>query len=164
MGLVLTSSAFADGGHIPVWYTCTETDASPPMGWAEIPGGTESLAIVCTSRSKRVDIFYHWLVYNIPPDVHGLDGKQPREKRLHKGICQGRNSDGDIGWRGPACEEERMLRFRLFALDTMLSKNDCRKPSGCLKAMDGHLLDEAALAGYTGYQEHHGKDHRKMPE
>jgi phosphatidylethanolamine-binding protein (PEBP) family uncharacterized protein len=96
--------------------------------------------------------------------VHGLDGKQPTDKRLHKGICQGRNSDGEIGWRGPACDEERRLRFRLFALDAMLAEKDCRKPASCLRAMDGHVLDEAALIGYTGYLEHLGKESGEEPD
>jgi hypothetical protein len=42
----LTSSAFADGGEIPVRYTCDGDNVSPPLAWSNLPEGTRSLALV----------------------------------------------------------------------------------------------------------------------
>jgi hypothetical protein len=151
--MLLTSSAFEDGEHIPIWYTRAETDCSPPLGWADVPRAAESLAVVCTSRESKGRVFYHWVVYNVPPEVRGLDGKQPKEPRIHKGICQSRNSADGWGWRGPDTERARTLRFRLFALDTMLEERDCGDPKKCVRSMDGHLLEEASLVGHVGYHE-----------
>ncbi len=155
MGLKFTSSAFEHGEHLPVWYTRAETDCSPPVGWAGVPNAAESLAVVCTSREEKGGVFYHWVVYNIPPDVQGLDGKQPKQPDIHKGIRQSRSSSGGWGWSGPDIERDRLLRFRLFALDTMLKENDCGEPGACVRSMDGHLLEEATLVGQVAYKERH---------
>lgn len=152
MSLLLTSSAFENGDPVPVWYTRQETDCSPPLGWAGVPDSAESLAVVCTSREGKGEVFYHWVVYNIPPDVRGLDGKQPKEPALHKGIRQSRNSAGGWGWQGPDTRRRRILRFRIFALDKVLDEDECGDPERCVRSMDGHLLSETTLVGHVGYR------------
>jgi len=46
MAITLTSSAFEEGGAIPSKYTCDGADVSPPLSWAGVPEGTESLALI----------------------------------------------------------------------------------------------------------------------
>ena len=153
MNLLLTSSAFQDGNSVPVWYTRAEIDCSPPVGWAGVPDAAESLALICSSRGGKGNVFYHWVVYNIPPDVHGLDGKQAKDPSLHKGICQSRNSAGGWGWEGPDINRRKILRFRLLALDAVLDEDGCGDPGRCVRSMEGHLLAEAALVGRVGNRE-----------
>ena len=44
--MMLTSSAFTDGGTIPKRYTCEGQDAAPPLTWAGGPAGTKSFALI----------------------------------------------------------------------------------------------------------------------
>ena len=108
------SNSFSDGGTIPAHNAFGRPDAdshvalsdnvSPHIGWAELPEGTRSLAIVCIdvdvpSRGDdvnqegktvpadlpRVD-FFHWAVVNVDPSLGKLEqgafssGVTPRGK------------------------------------------------------------------------------------
>ena len=42
----ITSTAFADGGEIPLKYTCEGKDISPPLSWEDVPEGTQSLVLI----------------------------------------------------------------------------------------------------------------------
>jgi phosphatidylethanolamine-binding protein (PEBP) family uncharacterized protein len=46
MTFSLTSPAFAEGGEIPMRYTCEGQDVSPPLAWSEPPSGTKSLTLI----------------------------------------------------------------------------------------------------------------------
>lgn len=159
MALLLTSSAFEEGGHIPVWYTRSAINASPPMGWAGVPEAAESLAILSTSRLRGGRVYYHWLACNIPPEVRCLNGKLPRKRELHKGIIQCRNSSGGYGYNGPSGADECRVRFMLFALDAMLPEGRADEPEESLRAMSDHILEEASLVAYTGIREHRMGNH-----
>jgi Raf kinase inhibitor-like YbhB/YbcL family protein len=93
----LTSTAFADGGRIPVAlaFCAIDPDAhvklsenlNPDLRWSDVPAGTQSLALIChdpdvPSRGDdvnqegrsvpaslpRVD-FFHWVLVELPPDT-----------------------------------------------------------------------------------------------
>jgi Raf kinase inhibitor-like YbhB/YbcL family protein len=97
----LSSSAFGDGGRIPVECAFGAIDPvahvrladnlSPDLRWTEVPAGTKSLALIChdpdvPSRGDdvnqegrtipaslpRVD-FFHWVLVDLPPDTSALD-------------------------------------------------------------------------------------------
>jgi hypothetical protein len=44
--LKLSSTAFSHNGEIPKRYTCDDADLSPPLGWSDLPAGTQSLALI----------------------------------------------------------------------------------------------------------------------
>jgi phosphatidylethanolamine-binding protein (PEBP) family uncharacterized protein len=77
MALILTSPAFANNGVIPKQYSCEGTDISPPLQWSGAPQGTKSFALIIDDpdapdpRAPKMT-WVHWVVYNIPADVHGL--------------------------------------------------------------------------------------------
>ncbi|MCI0597372.1 MAG: YbhB/YbcL family Raf kinase inhibitor-like protein, partial [candidate division Zixibacteria bacterium] len=62
----VTSSAFQEGGRIPVPYTCNGLNISPPLAWAGAPAGTESFAIICDDLDANYKTFSHWVIFNIP--------------------------------------------------------------------------------------------------
>jgi Raf kinase inhibitor-like YbhB/YbcL family protein len=67
-----------------------------------------------------------------------------------RGALQGKNSWGEYGYRGPAPPKGRgahHYHFRLFALDTPLHQVQGLDRAGLLKAMEGHILAEAATVG-----------------
>jgi len=149
----LTSTAFAPGGDIPNAHTCEGRDVSPPLSWSGAPGGTRSLALIVDdpdapdpAAPRRV--WVHWVLYNIPAAMHGLrEGMSA--KTLPKGALEGLNDSKRIGWEGPCPPIGRhRYFFKLHALDTALP--DLKHPTRAAleKAIEGHLLAQAALIGH----------------
>ena len=150
MPLTISSSAFSPGGSIPSVYTCQGKDTSPPLTWAGVPAGAASLALIVDDPDapdpkapKR--IWVHWVLYNISPTETGLpEGGNP----LPPGTLEGLNDWKRTGYGGPCPPIGRhRYFFKLFALDTMLP--DLREPTKTEleKAMDGHILERAAIMG-----------------
>jgi Raf kinase inhibitor-like YbhB/YbcL family protein len=71
----LTSSAFADGGSIPVANAKCPAgagNASPPLAWSNAPAGTQSYAVVMRDVSLAQADNYHWVIYDIPAATTSL--------------------------------------------------------------------------------------------
>jgi Raf kinase inhibitor-like YbhB/YbcL family protein len=145
--LTVTSTAFAQGAAIPDRYACEGTDVSPPVAWTGIPAGTRSIVVIVDDPDARR--FVHWVIYEIPANLAGLDENIPRQNTLANGARQGRNDFGTVGYGGPCPPggtNHRYL-FRVYALDTML-----RLASGATRAqvdaaMRGHVIGRGELMG-----------------
>lgn len=138
---VLTSTAFNQGEHIPSKYTCDGDDLSPPFAWTDPPEGTMSFALLVDDPDAPVGDWVHWLLYNIPRDSRGI----PEGGSI--GIS-GKNSWPNLGYGGP-CPPNGTHRyfFKLYALDTRLNLPEGAQKADLLKAMEGHILDQAELMG-----------------
>jgi hypothetical protein len=148
MALKLTSTAFAEGQDIPRRHTCDGEDVSPPLAFAGLPQGTESLALICDDPDAPVGVWVHWVLFNIPPDADALPEAIPAEKELANGARQGRNDFRHIGYGGP-CPPRGSHRyfFTLYALDCWLELPAGVDKAQLLKAMQGHILAESRLMG-----------------
>jgi hypothetical protein len=144
----LTSSAFAEGAMIPVKYTCNGQDVSPPLVWADVPGGTRALALICDDPDAPAGTWVHWVAFNLPPDMAGLPEGVPAEKTPKMGGVQGTNGWRRIGYGGP-CPPSGTHRyfFKLYALDELLSLSSNAAAKDVQAAMKGHILAEAQLMG-----------------
>jgi Raf kinase inhibitor-like YbhB/YbcL family protein len=152
MALTLTSSAFEPGGTIPSKYTCEGDDVSLPLAFAGVPAGTKSLALIVDdpdvpdpNAPKRV--WVHWLVYNLAPDSQGLP-ENASGAGLPEGAVTGVNDWKRTSYGGPCPPIGRHRYFhKLYALDAVLP--DLKQPTKAdlLKAMEGHILEEAELIG-----------------
>jgi Raf kinase inhibitor-like YbhB/YbcL family protein len=71
---------------------------------------------------------------------------------LPDGSRQGRNDFGRIGYGGPSPPRGKPHRyfFRLYALDTAVGLPPGATRDMLLKAMHGHILDQAELMGTYG--------------
>ena len=67
----LTSSAFEDGGTLPVDYTCDGAGVTPPLAWTDAPEGTTELALLMTTESPD-GTKWNWVLYGIPGDTTSL--------------------------------------------------------------------------------------------
>ena len=118
MTMTLTSTAFAQGGAIPVAHTCDGADLSPPLAWSGVPEGTRSLLLVCDDPDAPGGIFHHWAAFNIPPDWTGLaEGYGPES--LEPGFRQAVNDFNKPGYGGPCPpkgDHPHHYHFRLSAL------------------------------------------------
>ncbi len=149
MSFRLSSSAFKDKDFIPPWYARPSVNSSPPLGWADPPSGTSSFALIVTCADRETGREYcHWVVYNIPGDSTGIQGKQPHGSVFHDGSLQGVNSFGGVGWDGPdETIPDQELNFKLYALDSRLSLPGGASHSDVLEALEGHVLGTATLKG-----------------
>ncbi|MFQ5877296.1 MAG: YbhB/YbcL family Raf kinase inhibitor-like protein [Acidobacteriota bacterium] len=152
MALILTSSAFEEGGEIPTVYTCDGRDVSPPLTWADVPKAARSLALIVDDpdapdpKAPKMT-WVHWVLYNIPPAATGLP-EAAASADLPKGTLEGLNDWKRTGYGGPCPPIGRHRYFhKLYALDTILE--DLRTPTKkrLEAAMEGHVLAEAQLVG-----------------
>ncbi len=144
----LTSPVFKQGETIPTKYTCDGHDFSPPLAWESEPQGTQSYALIADDPDAPTGTWVHWVIFNIPAEVHDLSEHIPAEATLADGTKQGLNDFRKIGYGGP-CPPNGTHRyyFKLYALDTMLDlKADVTK-TALLEAMQNHILGEAQLMG-----------------
>jgi hypothetical protein len=152
MALELMSTAFDNEDEIPSLYTCEGEDLSPPLSWAWVPAGTETLALVAEDPDAAdpgapARTWVHWVLYNIPPDVEELEaGADPDD--LPGGIVRGVNDRGDIGYDGPCPPAGRhRYVFTLYALDARLPDVEGLAAADLRDAMKRHVLESAELIG-----------------
>jgi Raf kinase inhibitor-like YbhB/YbcL family protein len=155
--LIMTTTAFEDGGVIPNKYTQADPNAvSPALSWSQVPMGTQSFVLLMhdpepvLNRSAKMDIT-HWLIWNIPGTSTGLA----------EGVAQGELPDGSRqvslrgnGYMGPGAGPGpyHHYTFELYALDiptinvpqgTPQMAADTRR--AVFDAMDGHVVGKAVL-------------------
>ena len=149
--ITVTSEAFAEGGMIPVQYTCDGADVSPPLNWSGIPDGARSLALICDDPDAPSKTWVHWVLYNLPPDLTGLPDSIPSNEVLDIGAKHGITDFGRFGYGGP-CPPGGTHRyfFKLYALDTMLDLPEKVDKKQLEAAMEGHVQASGQLMGkYT---------------
>ncbi len=145
MHVELTSAAFGDEEQIAVRHTCDGDDVSPPLAWTAPPDGTRALALCLDDPDAGRYPFTHWLAW----------GLAPRPGRLAEGEAapsEGRNDFGAPGYRGPCPPPGKPHRyvFRLYALDAELELGPADRRLSFDAALEGHVLETAALTGTYG--------------
>src|SRR5436305_1325726 len=123
--MTLQSSAFADGGPIPIKHTQAGEEASPALAWSNAPEGVASYVLIVHDVDAAIgagtDDILHWMLWNIPPAVTSLSERVPRGAQLPDGTRQ--ISATGPNYRGPGALSMGPTHhyvFELFALDTML--------------------------------------------
>jgi Raf kinase inhibitor-like YbhB/YbcL family protein len=149
MALKITSSVFADGGEIPVKYTCEGKDLSPPLAFAGVPDDAKSLVLIVDDPDAPDPeapklTWVHWVLLDIPPETAGL---AESITTLPSGTKEGMNDWKRTGYGGPCPPIGRhRYFFKLYALDTLLELTSATK-TAVLAAMEGHVLAEAQIVG-----------------
>jgi hypothetical protein len=120
---VLTSSAFDEGGEIPLRHVCTDhggDDVSPQLSWSGGPVAAGH-AVVLTDLSVG-DGFVHSVLWDVPGDVTELpEGiEKAAEPSDPPGSKQTVAYDGETrGYLGPCPPEQHTYEFALYALDEL---------------------------------------------
>jgi Raf kinase inhibitor-like YbhB/YbcL family protein len=143
--LDITSPAFEHGSPIPALYTPDGDDVSPPLSWADVPGGALQLALIVHDPDAPVTRgFTHWVVYGIRPDIGGIpEGGAPD-------YVQGTNDMDNVGYNGPAPpmgHGTHNYYFHLYALDTELNAGAGLSREELLDRIDEHIIEQARLVG-----------------
>lgn len=162
----VSTDAFADGGDIPVQFTCDGANEQPGLMIAGVPDGTVSLALAVVDPDGGDWI--HWVIWNLPPDAAWIDPNLPAGD-LPDGSRQAANdyaqvfSAGELfpgggeirinGWDGP-CPGPQPHRyyFTLYALTGTIDLPTGTPGADILAALeaaraDGSLIGEASLLG-----------------
>ena len=152
MKFTLDSEAFAPGAMIPTKHTGDGIDVSPPLSWSNLPAGTEELALIMDDPdAPTAEPWVHWMIYKIPAETPDLPEGVKTRAQLETpiGILQGLNSWNTMGYRGPAPPPGAVhhYHFKLYALGAPLDVEAGMDKPALLKAIKGHVLEEAELVG-----------------
>ena len=142
------SSAFTNNGVIPKQYSCDGINTSPPLLWSGIPDDTKSLALILDDPDAPAGTWVHWIIFNMPPNLKGLqEGVLPLKDFSHD-TKQGLNDFKKIGYGGP-CPPSGTHRyfFKLYALDTKISLEGGATKKDLENSMKGHVIAQAELIG-----------------
>jgi len=175
--LTVTSTAFTNNGNIPVKYTCTGQQVSPPLNIANIPTEAKSLVIIVCDPDAPTKI----TTSVTKSHTLGTKGKKKvintKESRTmdactadgfthwilwnvdiseashlipedFRGDNVGQNSSGTSGYVG-MCPPTgtHHYHFMVYALDTKLNVDKKITKSGMEKVMQGHILAKGELVG-----------------
>lgn len=144
------SPGFDADAHIPLRHTAYGDDLSPPLEWDAVDGARAYALIVEDPDAPRERPFVHWLAWNIPDDSAGLPEaiETVREPVDIKGLRQGRNDRGEIGYFGPrppAGDAPHRYHLQLFALDRELELPAGADRDALLAALDGRVIATGEL-------------------
>jgi Raf kinase inhibitor-like YbhB/YbcL family protein len=157
----LNSPAFHDGENIPALFTQDGDNISPPLQWSNAPELTASFALVLEDPDAPGGVFTHWVLYNLPNVMRGIDREVPVGGHYGTQALQGINSFGEMGYGGPKPPSgEHRYVFTLYALDLVLDLEEGATKEDLFRAMDGHIIDQAELTGL--YAKHEAVDVSKQ--
>jgi Raf kinase inhibitor-like YbhB/YbcL family protein len=154
--LLMTTTAFEDGGIIPAKYV-GQMGVSPELKWSQVPMGTQSFVLLFhdpePALNKGLMDVTHWLVWNIPATSTGLaEGVAPGAE-LPDGTRQvSLRSNGYMGPGAPPGPYHHYT-FELYALDTKVTvpqatpQQAAATRTAVMQAMDGHILGKAIIVG-----------------
>lgn len=151
MKFQLLSSAFKDGDNVPHIYTDTQKgqNISPPLYWINPPQNTKSFAILVQDNYMPFFPIIHWLIYNIPANTLELPQGVKSQEILPDGMVQGWNWKRKIGYSGPnPFWGKHAYSFNIYALDTVIRKDNKLQASTFLKTIESHVLATTQLLGY----------------
>ncbi len=134
-------------------FGCTGENVSPTLVWSGVPEGTQSLALmVFDPDAPSGSGFWHWAVYNMPPDTDGLaQGAGNSADTLPPGAFGGLTDFRDTGLNGgnglyggpcpPAGHGPHRYVFTLYALAVPDLPAAAGVPQTAAAAVYGFLLN-----------------------
>jgi len=162
--MTLTTTAWADGGWIPLRYSQAGPEISPAVQWSAPPAGTASFVLIFhdadSLAGNGVDDLLQWMLWNVPGTATGVAQGRPDAFELADGTRQ--ISASGSRYRGPGASANGPVHhymMEVYALDTMLdiqvpaqgpqdpNPNPQAIRSAVTQAMAGHVRAKAAYVG-----------------
>jgi len=149
----IASSAFKDGGKIPIQYVMVPAggkNLSIPLSWKNVPPETKSFALSIVDPHPVARNWVHWLVINIPGSADSLPEGASR-KSMPRGSVEPKNSFGDTGYGGPQPPKgsgEHPYVVTLYALKVdKLDLGLTTSLAAFKKALEGKVIQTASITG-----------------
>jgi Raf kinase inhibitor-like YbhB/YbcL family protein len=167
----LASGSFSDK-FVLSGFGCSGSNVSPELRWSNVPPGTQSLALqVYDPDAPTGSGFWHWAVYNIPPNVKGLaQGAGNSPTTLPPGAYGGNTDFMDTGVTGvngnyggpcpPVGDKPHHYTFTLFALGVPSAQAAGGIPPSGTAALYGFVINKglgAALLGKASFTARYGR-------
>ncbi|MBI4520702.1 MAG: YbhB/YbcL family Raf kinase inhibitor-like protein [Gemmatimonadetes bacterium] len=151
----VTTTAWPDGGEIPLLYTQVGGETSPAVQWSNVPPGTASFVLIFHDLDAPVgdglDDTLHWLLWNIPGTSTGIPRGLPDTFKLEDGTRQ--ISASGSRYRGPGAAgagPHHHYVLEVYALDTLLDVEVVPQvPRGPNPAVETRKAVFAAMAGHV---------------
>jgi len=142
----IESPIFINNGKIPTEYTCYGRGTQLSLKISGVPEEAKSLAIIVDDPDASIGNFTHWVIWNIDPKISTIE-----TNIIPIGAIEGYTSLNKPGFVAP-CPKRGIHRynFKLYALDTILSIPKSSTKADLIKAMDGHIIENATLTGLYG--------------
>mgnify|MGYP001083179788 CR=1 FL=1 len=147
--LAVTSSAFLEGGKIPVKHTGRAEDISPELKLSAVSEKAKSIAVILDDLDvPGMGILTHWVIWNLPvqnfiPENIPHGEVVPSLGNAVQGIGYGKHR-----YRGPNPPHgSHRYRFHVYVLDKRLDLSGDSGKNELLKAMEGHILQYGSLTG-----------------
>jgi len=146
--LSVRSTAFTNGGPIPLEYTCEGRGVSPPLTWTGVPDGTRSIAVIVDDPDAPGGTFAHLALADLPATARALPQDLGGRARVPATAQLALNSKGEPGY-SPICPPSGMhhYRFQVLALDRELGLGAHATANDLSQAMSGHVLARGELVG-----------------
>jgi len=162
----LTSHAMAEGltltskdlkGQLSInevfnGFGCTGKNISPELSWANAPKGTKSFALtVYDPDAPTGSGWWHWLVFNIEPNVKGfIQGVDLSKSTMVESLTD----FGKTGFGGacpPKGDKAHQYIFTIHALDIeKLELKSDANPALVGYYINAHTISKASLISYYG--------------
>jgi len=155
--LSLTTTAWADGGMIPVKYTQAGAQVSPPLAWSNVPDGVQTFVLIARDSDAAIgsgiDDVLHWMLWNIPGATRSLAEAIPQGNQLPDGTRQ-MSASGPY-YRGPGAPASGPAHhyvFELYALDAAIDvppvgQSPVLTRAAVEQAMAGKIRAKGSLVG-----------------
>jgi Raf kinase inhibitor-like YbhB/YbcL family protein len=132
----------ADGGTVPVEFTCDGNDTPPIVNLETVPDGTRQFAmIVDDPDAPTPDPFVHWVVYAIPEGTAQFTDASPD-------LTYGTNDFGETNWLGPCPppgDGPHQYVFTLYALDEALDLAPDLDGRALFTAIEESIITDATI-------------------
>lgn len=146
--LNVTSSAFKNGGNIPLKYTGKGEDMSIPLEFSNIVSSGKSIAIIMDDPDAPSGTFTHWLIWNIPSTNTKIPENASNDTNVLDDAVQGKNGFGTIGYMGPNPPSgTHTYRIKVYVLDRLINLKTGSSKALLEDAMKGHIIQYGLLEG-----------------
>ena len=147
---ITVTSAFEDGGTIPVDFTTHGRDISPPLTLSEVSENAKSIAVLMDDLDHPLfKVHNHWILWNLPP-TREIPENTPHGARVDElgGAMQGVGY-GKHKYRGPRPPfgATHRYQYNVYVLDCMINLPPKSKKVDLLRAMEQHVLQQGHIIG-----------------
>ena len=142
---IVRSPVMADGGTLPIRFTCDGAAVTPPLAWGGAPAGTVGYAVTMHTVPGPGETHWYWVLYDIAPTVDHLDEAATSPATVGTNSVNGKNGYAPPCSRGPG---PKVYTFTVYALSGTPDLPDPMLVSrqALLEAIDGMVVGRATIS------------------